>query len=568
MNKLNYSVTLESPALTGQSGIIGKNIDIVTIRDEDNLPYFKASHIKGILKDKVEQFSKTLNGNIETEKHEVFFGKAGGNNTGRLRFSDLKFDSITGISCKEINSKEYENIKDAICYDDRHGIKIDRHTLTTEDGSLFNYEFINKKTIFSGSIDFTLKNDSEKEYITLILASLFHLEAIGGQKSRGIGRISVSINNKNITQLESIVSNLNVEKPGTLNLTDSQLVTKEYTLKFDENIVLKQKEIGNEISTLNYLQGSSIKGAVIQYFIDNYSLSDEEIQYNFIDDLKITQALPDGKVFTPASYYRCKYSDKCGNDEIVDKIYNDDKECKCKNKLERIPAGYMDLNDKKSFSFNKKSDVGIAIDYNTRTSADGQIFNREILRVTDNKKKSIFKGKITIPKGLADLINNKELYIGKYKSKGLGKCTILLNDYLDKKVDLKTRIEKQMKENGAFFTVDCRSDIVLPFLSLNNHKEQLKSLFKLDTLELEETKSFINYDKLGGYNSINNTRKQDEIIICRGSVLAFKMTGNKNEIVQSLIEIESIGIGLRKLEGFGEIEIASELHLKEVLNAK
>ena len=44
--KIKYNLLLETPALTGQAGIIGKDIDIVTKR-KNGVPYFPATHIKG-----------------------------------------------------------------------------------------------------------------------------------------------------------------------------------------------------------------------------------------------------------------------------------------------------------------------------------------------------------------------------------------------------------------------------------------------------------------------------------------------------------------------------------------
>ena len=53
---INYSVKLITPALTGQSGVIGKDIDIVTKLDANGFPYFPAKHIKGIARDKYEYY--------------------------------------------------------------------------------------------------------------------------------------------------------------------------------------------------------------------------------------------------------------------------------------------------------------------------------------------------------------------------------------------------------------------------------------------------------------------------------------------------------------------------------
>ena len=82
----------------------------------------------------------------------------------------------------------------------RHGIRIDRRTRTTIPKSLFNYEFLRENNEFEGEL--TFKDDIDREDLKFILASLFHLDFIGGFKSRGLGKIEVSIDGKNINSLE------------------------------------------------------------------------------------------------------------------------------------------------------------------------------------------------------------------------------------------------------------------------------------------------------------------------------------------------------------------------------
>ena len=95
----------------------------------------------------------------------------------RLRFSDLIL---------EIENDELEK---ELGY--RYGVKIDRRTRTSEDNSLFNYEFVKPKNIYKGTIEIEKIEEMEKEDLKFILASLFHVDKIGGLKSRGIGKVEV-----------------------------------------------------------------------------------------------------------------------------------------------------------------------------------------------------------------------------------------------------------------------------------------------------------------------------------------------------------------------------------------
>ena len=82
----------------------------------------------------------------------------------------------------------------------RYGIRVDRRTKSTIDNSLFNYEFLKTGTIFEGSIE--VDDDIDREDLKFILASLFHLDYIGGLKSRGLGKVEVTIEGKNIDELD------------------------------------------------------------------------------------------------------------------------------------------------------------------------------------------------------------------------------------------------------------------------------------------------------------------------------------------------------------------------------
>ena len=131
--KIKNKIKLQTPALTGQSGVIGKDIDIVTKKDSNGLPYFPATHIKGILRDRCE-YMKELSMGFSVDK---YFGKEGEDKT-ILLFSNL---TLEGIENEKLSREKLIEGKEFLV-GDRHGIKVDRKSKTTEDGSLFDYEFI------------------------------------------------------------------------------------------------------------------------------------------------------------------------------------------------------------------------------------------------------------------------------------------------------------------------------------------------------------------------------------------------------------------------------------------
>lgn len=524
--KINYTVELKTPALTASLGIIGKDIDIVVKVDKDEKPFFNGKHIKGILRERVTQFKLGL-GEEPKEFIEKYFGKEGNyikdNGFDKLRFSNLVL----------VDKNKFD-------IDDRYGIKIDRKTRATVHNSLFRYEHIAAGTQFKGEIE--VSDEINKNDLKFILASLYHLDTIGGFKSRGIGKVEVAVEGKKLENektIDTIISNLfaDIKGKSKINVTDN-LKKYNYKLRLKEPFILAGKETGNYVEVRDSIQGSTIRGAMIGYF------SKKEISLDKLLCIEASEA-SSGEVKL-ASVFETKYAEEGKNEKItVDKvIYN-------KNdvngiKLERKGTALLKA---------KGNEISIAINSKTKSVEDGMLFNSEYLEWEKE-----LKGDILLPEGLIEKGKEYTIYLGKMKSKGFGKASIKFENYTEKSSDLKARIEKLnslIKEDTAVITFDLQSDLVLPFNDIYNVDEQFRLLAGISDIEFDKNRSYINTGKLRGYNIINNIRKVDELIIARGSVLAYKAV-DIDKILPRLKEIEEKGLGLRKNEGFGRIKISSE----------
>jgi CRISPR/Cas system CSM-associated protein Csm3 (group 7 of RAMP superfamily) len=544
--KVNYRVTLESPALTGQSGTIGKDIDIVTKRDNNNLPYFPASHIKGIYRDKVNYMLDALEG-FSIEK---FFGGEGENQT-KLLFSNLDLCAVDG---KPMEEKE-NALNAGYIIGNRHGIRVDKRTRTTAEGSLFNYEYINPQIEFKGHIEIDDKGEPiSREEIRYLMACLLHIDKIGGQKSRGLGKVSVRIDDKAIERLEDIVDeyfNRLSKKEKEISLTGKNKSYK-YTLKFEEDIILKSREVGNTTETLDYIHGGSIRGAIIEKI--SQLLSQEELN-KVIGGLNVSQGIVENSFISPASIFRSKY-EVDGKYKFINKVIKNDKDVKGSKgnsvKLERHSSRFVGA------KLKKKNDVGVAIDKASRTSQDGMLFDKEILRTSG----MVFEGLITLDEAVKNFLDKTELRIGKKKNKGFGRGIIKLEEISVKRSSLENRISKLNEKcvlDKKIITLDCLSDVILPFNEIESIGEELGELLNITGDFLGE-RSFVNVVKIGGYSLLNNIRKSDELVIEKGSVFTYEY---KQDSIEDLKKLEENGIGLRKKEGFGKIEFCTSSHLKE-----
>lgn len=538
--KINYTVKLKTPALTASLGIIGKDIDVVVKVDDKEKPFFNGKHIKGILKERVTQFKLGLGESEEETKKFIdkYFGKEGNyikdNNFDKIRFSNLVL----------VDENNY-NI------DDRYGIKIDRKTRTTVHNSLFRYEHITAGTEFKGDIE--VPNKIDREDLKFILACLFHLDTIGGFKSRGIGKVDVFIKGRelkykeNEDTIDNIISEIlqsnNENSKANLN---GKVKKYSYTLSLKEPFILTGREIGNYVEVRDSIQGSTVRGAMIEYFAKSKDVSLEDL-------LCIEASDATSGDISLASKFITKYAingKKIETDKIVDPRNEIEDKSKGKGvKLERKGTSMLKA---------KGNEISIAINSQTKSVEDGMLFNSEYLQCDEK-----LIGDIVLPEGLADENKDYTIYLGKMKSKGFGEAVIKFGKYEKERINLKARIEKLQKQaKEKILTFDLQSDLILPFNTIYNVGEQFKTLVGIKDKELEsmkfiENKSYINTGKLGGYNIINNIRKVDELVITKGSVLTYEID-DFNSILPKLEEIEEKGLGLRKNEGFGRVKISSE----------
>ena len=603
--KIGYEVELLTPAITAETGTIGKEIDVEVKRDKNGTPYFSAKHIKGIFRAKVLEFKNALNGDGK-EFTEKYFG-SGGNNPSKIRFSDLKLKIEKNIGDEGYQRRLENKIGN------RYGVKINRKTRVAEENSLFNYEFVKPKNIYTGS--FELSNDffeKSEEDIKFLLSSFLHIDKIGGLKSRGLGKVLVqfvSIENdkrNNFKEendrfkivekiLKEVKSKNNYKNQGIKKL--NELEEYKYTLNFVEPAVLQGKVNKNEVELRKSLQGSSIRGAIIQYGLDNGFESEiEKLLKIKISEVRKFVRKDKNEIkeeFKLASGFKTKYPIEADKYKKIDKAVSVMKEYKVNEKDEN---GIKLERDSLALLNATGTELSIKIDEKTRTTEESLLFSTEYTDLTNvaDKEEVFFKGNVEIPKGLFEIGKKYELKIGKYKTKGFGKVEIKFEKFSEEKgKNISERIEKLnenikkdfkefdkrndkekvyfgdellKEEKQKLITFDFLSDMILPFNEVSNVGKQILELFDEnfgEKLTLNNRRTFVNVEKLRGYNIINNSRKMDEIVITQGSVISYCVDNENLEGILGYLEkIEENGIGLRRNEGFGRVRICSEREFK------
>ena len=615
--KIDYIVNLTLPAMTASLGTIGKDTDITLKRDSEGLPFFSAKHIKGILRARVKEFklkleeleSKCLN-HISTDNFiKTYFGEKGNylkekkDLEGNNKFTQIRFSNLKLI-LENTNNLQIGN---------RYGIRVNRKTKTTLSQSLFNYEFLITNNKFEGTLEFNDTICKNKDELKFILACLFHLDKIGGLKSRGIGKVNVRIKLDNkefeIKELDFIVDKLikeNITKNFNSKDLSKDLEKFSYTLELKEPIILKEKELGNYIKSRNFIQGSAIRGAIIEYFNKSHFS-----QLDILKNIEASNAIKlivnkktgvlEKEEIKLASLFETKYPLKSGSKGFVDKVIETDGEVKDENdnnneiKLERASLSSLEISG---------NEISIKINKKLKSIENGMLFNFEyinsikIIKNEDNCQEKVinqFYGDLKVPKNSLKVGDKLTIYLGKYRSKGFGKATLTIKKYeediinesmIKEKIDkLTEKVKKNMKEkindiekrktiedeleniDKKVISFDLQSDLIIPFSEVYNAGKQFLILAGLCNTDSKEDKknidlkfntrrSFINISKLEGYNIINGTRKVDELIFSKGSVFTYNID-DYSKILNKLTEIEKNGLGLRKNEGFGRVKICT-----------
>jgi hypothetical protein len=625
--KINYTVELILPAMTASLGTIGKDIDVTLKRDSEGIPFFSAKHIKGILRSRVREFklkleelgSEELNHITTNDFIRKYFGEEG-NYLEEKSYLKEKEESKESNKFTQIRFSNLKLILDGsekIQTGNRYGIRVNRKTKTVLPQSLFNYEFLVANNKFEGSLELNDNIFNNLEELKFILACLFHLDRIGGMKSRGIGKVTVKIKIKDEelelekNDIDSIMDKLIAESRfqdfDNKNL-ESNLEKFSYTLELEEAIVLKERKLGNYIKSRNSIQGSTIRGALIEYFNKKNNSLENFKKLKNIESSDATKLIKDpnsekwikekiklASLFEPK--YDLKNIKKCN--ARVDKVIETaseiedekDKECEKENneiKLERVSLSSIE---------NIANDISIEIDEKLKSAKNGMLFNFEYISNIDKKISQKFEGDLKVPKNLLKIGDKITIYLGKYRSKGFGKATLTIKE-LEKSItddnilknDIENRIKnltKLVRENmeekikcdkkiksvedelenidKKVICFDLQSDVIIPFSEIYDTGIQFLILTGLNKTDLKFNKrrSFINIGKLEGYNIINNVRKIDELIFSKGSVFTYNMDDYTDELLNKLVKIEKDGIGLRKNEGFGRVKICSP---REVLN--
>lgn len=180
-------------AITSGQGA-GAYADIVTLKDENSLPYVPGKSLKGIARN---AFQQAIDNNWFPERNnwtEVLFGTEGAN--GETTQGALQFSSAE-LSGEEKRYFQVERKQVKFLYRTIHFTKINEETGTAENGSLRAMEVVVPLTLRAelGLNKSVLAQHEVKEVeaIDALSKALTLVTEMGAKRTRGFGQVAITI---------------------------------------------------------------------------------------------------------------------------------------------------------------------------------------------------------------------------------------------------------------------------------------------------------------------------------------------------------------------------------------
>jgi CRISPR-associated protein Csx10 len=599
MKKIRIIFTLRTSLCIGGSSS-SPIFDKATARNEEEEPIIPASAIKGALRIQFERLfdeDKLFSSSI--------FGSEG--NESKLRFSNA---SLVGEERKFFRRKR--KIQKIPGYSIKPGVTISRKLKTAKDESLFHFEttspFI-KNLKFEADVEGIDKlSIAEKEILVNFFKTLRNIDiSIGGQKSRGLGHFLFDF--KEIENEKFINS---------CNITSNEV---KVILKPKEEIrvsFLKPKEYIYE--TLPYIPGSVIRGAFAlklkeklpQAEFENIFLKspltfsnlyfswDNNFSYPLPFSARQCKAFPGLNLdLSTTDKLKAKHGikDILIENFILLKLQENGISLPIKNicqycgeNLESVEGYYYWDGDKpQKVEYPIHFSTKLEVDRKTSSAREKRLYSYETLdksslKVVPMEKEYCFTGTISnIDNSFRErLFSIQEIIIGGSKSKGLGKIEIKFSSFQKDSLEtrmknfqekLKTFTEQIIKdlkldekiltifdfENKLYFSIDFISDLILP-LDCKNLTALLEKEFQNEKIIIE--RGFVKRGRAGGFNISIGIQKELTEVIAKGSAILLSLDGLKEDgIINKLENLERQGLGIKKMEGYGQVKISDKFHL-------
>lgn len=221
---INGVITAIDPLYIGSAGaetLDPTQVDGSVLKDSNGLPVIPGSSIKGVVRSNFEAVMRSVgkrvcdcfDGNDENCITTNSLEKINATDESQLTKAKRAYEESCEV-CKlfggrgtasKLQFKDCNFIGEKCIYEYRDGVGIDRKTGAAETGVKYNFEIIPKGSKFNFVLIAENLDESQKKYLDYIIRTLESGElSVGGKTSRGLGRISLEVTEKNEMNVDSL----------------------------------------------------------------------------------------------------------------------------------------------------------------------------------------------------------------------------------------------------------------------------------------------------------------------------------------------------------------------------
>ena len=273
------------------------------------------------------------------------------------------------------------------------------------------------------------------------------------------------------------------------------------------------------------------------------------------------------------------------SDKSEVKVFKDVEKCfRCGESMDRIDGFYRrnarDAQKMGTASIKRSLRTRTGINRATGTVQQGILYSREVLRPGME-----FWGTVTVPdaqaktfkKFVEEASQSGMLRLGNNKTRGFGRVILNLKPAQERgELDsLRQRLQtfdRELRQAAQKFNIETPHKLYLP-LTLTADAILFDRLLRYRTAldkEYLQTQGIsgaeLIYQNSGtrqvmGWNTLLGVPKADEMAITMGSVFLFGLESELDDnLLQTLLRMQTEGIGARRSEGFGRLLVASRFH--------
>jgi len=572
------------------SGEGSAKIDIDVIFDEFGLPYIPSRRIKGILRNSAEEVCDIL-GIVDKSLIEQIFGSRG-KIQGKIRIEMFRIPEYKDLITELKAAKEDNLIRNLINKDQiiNYFTVIRQQTAIDENGvaqehSLRTIRVIKPDFEFEGEIkEIVPLTDKEK---ALLYLSILNFRRIGTARNRGFGEIKCELEQIDIDNAKQAIDKIKGKNPSSIckkngskdehqifakeNIKDTNTKIKNlpFVIKtYSPVLISRQISEQNTINTKKYFTSTSIIGIFANEFIKKHNLGanaheNKTFRTFFLDDkLIFTPAFPykNNKVFYPAPLFLEK--EKRIFEEENMEIYNIIR--KEPNSIETEPLGGFVLIQDENEKVYKYVPKTVFYFHNARktlsgknTKEEGTIFYYEAIAEGEEFKGNIIGNEQILNEFTKIFEKNFQAYAGRSRTAQYGKIKIILKDIEDTSSEL---------EDDEFTLV-----VISPLILYNNngYQEISEEIFKEYLYEffgcnVKIEGSMVNVDFFENFMGKWKMKSPREIAFAPGSIFEIRVE-NCKDLKEKLRDLKNYGIGERRAQGFGRVEIYTDLNDEYIL---